>query len=166
MNYEAISTWSQVTSAVLFAVVLVWMFRKFLTPAIVAAQQARNNEIAVAEERRDRAHSALASMQHVIADAQKDADLIRERAKADALREREEALAQAREAGARSISNARGELQRSRVTAREVLRGDLVEKALEIARSQASNTVDSSLNARLVSRLVDTLERGAQRDGN
>ncbi len=162
MNYEAISIWSQVISAILFAVVLVWMFRKFLTPAIAAAQQARNHEIEAAEQRRDTARAEVDSMQAVLQDAERDAASIRQRADADALREREQAISEAREEGERTLRNAQGELQRSRVTAREVLRGELVEGALEIARSQASARVDGALNDRLVGALVDTLERGGK----
>lgn len=165
MNYQAISIWSQVISAILFAVVLVWMFRKFLTPAIALAQQTRNDEILAAEERRDRAQAAAASMQRLIEDAEKDAVSIRERAKADALRERQQALTEAQLAGERAARNAQSELQRSRLSARAALREELVAKALEIARSQASARVDGSLNARLVGTLVETLERGANNDG-
>lgn len=165
MNYEAISIWSQVISAILFALVLVWMFRRFLSPAIAAAQQARNNEIAAAEERRDGALATATSMQHLIEEAQKDAASIRERAQADALRERAQALTEAQQTGERAVRNSQGELQRSRLSAREILRDELVGKALEIARAQASTRVDGSRNARLVHTLVDTLERGGKRDG-
>ncbi|MBV8363034.1 MAG: hypothetical protein JO193_00555, partial [Candidatus Eremiobacteraeota bacterium] len=49
MNYEAIATWSQVVSSVLFIGVLVWLFRRFLIPLVMAAQKAKNDEIALAE---------------------------------------------------------------------------------------------------------------------
>ncbi len=165
MNYEAIATWSQVISAILFALTLVWMFRKFLAPAILAAQQARNDEIAVAEKRRDQARDAAASMETLIAAAEKDAASIRERANVDALRERGQAVAEAREAGERAVRNAQGELERNRLAAREVLRSELIEKALSIARSGANAKMDRSTNALLVRTMVEDLERGGRNDG-
>ncbi|MDQ6826255.1 MAG: hypothetical protein M3Z14_03535 [Candidatus Eremiobacteraeota bacterium] len=160
MNYQAISTWSQVISAILFAAVLVWMFRKFLVPAIAVAQQTRNEEIRVAEKRRDQAQSDIVSMRSVLAAAEIDAASIRERANMDALRERGRAVEEAREAGERALRNAHGELARSRLTAREALRTELIDLALGVARREANAKVDRSTNALLVRTFLDRLERG------
>ncbi len=54
---------------------------------------------------------------------------------------------------------AQGELERARAAAREQLRTDLVERAMEIARN-AAGRLDDGTNRRLVGETVDTAERG------
>ena len=57
MNYQAIAEWSQVVSALLFLGVLLWMWIKFIQPAVLAAQVAQNARINEAERHRDRGES-------------------------------------------------------------------------------------------------------------
>jgi len=161
VNYEAIATWSQVISSILFIGVLVWLFRTFLVPLVLAAQKAKNEEIARAERRRDEAKAALEALQVGTGAAQRDAAAIRDRALAQAQREQEVALVQAKESGERALRNAQGELARARAAARVALRAELASGALELARKEASLRIDGSLNARLVERFVQFVERRA-----
>lgn len=162
MNYEAIAMWSQVASSVLFLVVLVWMFRKFIIPVVMTAQKNKNEEIARAEQRRDEAKAKLEELRATIGNADEDAAAIKERAIAQAQREREAAVAEAKASGERALRNAQGELDRARAAARETLRNELVDKALVRAREEASKRITPAVNVQLVERFVSSLERGGR----
>ena len=158
--YVRVALWSQVVAAVLFIVFLVWLWSRFIAPAIMAAQDRFNKQIAEAERHRDEAKGMLELLQGQISGAAHDAELIRERATAQAAREYEAAVEQAREAGERALAGARGELDRARAAAGERLRDELLGKALDEARRRAAERVDAPANARLVDRFVTSMERG------
>ncbi|MHB8148471.1 MAG: F0F1 ATP synthase subunit B family protein [Vulcanimicrobiaceae bacterium] len=160
MNYDQLAVWSQVISALLFMVALVAIWIKWIAPAVLAAQEAHNQQIVQAERHRDEAKAALEALRREIDGAKRDADLIRERAKHQAELEKEAAIAQARAAGERSLRNAEGELDRVRAEARERLRGELIEKALAFAQTRATSRMNAATNVTLVDRLIATLEQG------
>ena len=122
MNYEAIAEWSQVASAILFLAVLVWMWFKFIQPAVLAAQAAQNARINEAERHRDEAKAALEGLQREIGVAQQDALAIKDRIASLEAAERETVLREAREAGERALRDAEGELARARCGARTAAR--------------------------------------------
>lgn len=163
MNYEAIAEYSQIASAVLFVVVMIWIWMKFIQPAIVTAQQNQNAQLAEAERHRDEAKASLGSLQGEIANAQRDAEAIKQRVAAQAQAERETVLREAREAGERAVRSAQGELARSRTAAREQLRDEFLNKALDVARVQAAERVDARANAQLLSSFLTNLEQGGSR---
>jgi F0F1-type ATP synthase membrane subunit b/b' len=158
MNYEAIAVWSQVVSAVLFLVVLVWGWFKYIQPAVLAAQDRQNARLAEAERHRDEAKAALDVLRAEIDGATRDAGLIRRRAVEQGASEREAIVASAREAGERSLRGAQGELARAREAARDQLRVEMLERALQSAREKAAARVDASMNAALVGKFVSSLE--------
>lgn len=160
MNYEAIAQWSQVASAVLFVAVMIWVWIKYLQPAVLSAQEATNAQIAQAERHRDEAKAALDALQGEVANAQRDAAAIKERAEAQGRSERDAIVREASEAGERAVRNAQGELGRGRAAARERLRDELLDKALHLARTRAAERVDARRNQELVSSFLATLERG------
>ncbi|MBV8726616.1 MAG: ATP synthase F0 subunit B [Candidatus Eremiobacteraeota bacterium] len=162
MNYEAIATWSQVISSVLFIGVLIWLFRRFGIPLVMAAQKAKNDEIALAERRRNDAKAALESLQARAGNAEADAKAIRERAAAQAQRERQATVAQANEAGERVLHSAQGELERARAAARTQLLGELASGALALARTEAAERIDPERNAKIVGGFLRFVERRAQ----
>jgi F0F1-type ATP synthase membrane subunit b/b' len=162
MNYEAVALWSQVLSAILFIIVLVWMWVKFLQPAVLQAQVNANAAIAEAEKHRDQAKAELESLRGETDAARRDAAAIKQRVEAQAKAECEAMVAEARRAGDRSIQNAQGELSRSRAAARERLREELLDQALTLARSQAQQRVDERVNAQLVGSFLSNLEHGGR----
>ncbi len=159
MNYEAIAEWSQVASAVLFLAVLVWMWIKFIQPAVLSAQAAQNARVIEAERHRDEAKAALEGLQGEIGLAQQDASAIKDRIAALVAAEREAILREAREAGERALRDAEGELARARAAARGQLRDELVEKALGLARETAARRMDAAADKKLSSSFVRSLER-------
>jgi F-type H+-transporting ATPase subunit b len=160
MNYEAIATWSQVISSFAFLAVLVYMWIKFIQPAVLAAQTNANRSIAEAERHRDEAKAALDLLSNEISGAKRDAGAIISRADEQAVHERTRSLEETREAGERALHNAQGELDRARAAAREQLRTDLLDRALAIAHGEAQRRVDDNVNGQLVQRFVTSLERG------
>ncbi|HEY5339542.1 MAG TPA: hypothetical protein VIK27_00820 [Candidatus Aquilonibacter sp.] len=161
MNYEEIAKWSDIISALLFIVVLVWIWFKYIQPAVLAAQAKHNAQIAEAERHRDEAKAALDALEREVQTAEHDAGLIRERAREQAQREAETMVADAKASGERALRNAQGELERARAAARIQLREELASKALDLARSKAQQRVDAAVNARLVQDFVASLERGS-----
>lgn len=161
MNYEQIAVWSQVISALLFMGVVVWMWFKFIQPAVLSAQENHNKQIAEAERHRDEAKASLDALRQEIEGAKRDASMIASRANDQASRESEATVAEAREAGERQLRGAQGELDRSRASARESFRAELLERALETARKEASARVDSGVNAKLVDGFVSSLRNGS-----
>ncbi len=164
MNYQAIALYSQVASSVLFLVAIIWIWMKFIQPAVLSAQQTANARIAEAERHRDQAKSALDALQGEVESARVDALAIKQRADAQAQTEYQAILREAREAGERVLRNAQGELARSRAAAREQLRDELLEKALNDARAQAAQRVDEAVNERLVVSFLNSLEHGGVRN--
>ncbi len=157
--YVQIAIWSQVVSSVLFLCVLVWLWFKFLQPAILAAQERYNKQVAEAERHRDEAKATLDLLQNEIEGAAADAELIKARADAQAAREHNAIVAETREAGERALRDAQAEFARTLATGRERLREELLDKALGAARAEALRLVDATVNARLVDRFVGSLER-------
>ncbi len=164
MNYQAIALYSQVASSVLFLVAMIWIWMRFIQPAVLSAQQAKNAQIAETERHRDDAKAALNALQGEIDGARRDAEAIKSRAQAQAQAEREAVLREAREAGDRTLRSAQGELARSRAAAREQLRDELLEQALSQARAQAAQRVNDTVNERLVVSFVNNLEHGGARN--
>jgi ATP synthase F0 subunit b len=158
--YVNIAVWSQIISAVLFMCVLVWLWFKFIQPAILAAQERYNKQIAEAERHRDEAKATLDMLQNEISGATRDAETIKQRAADQASRELEAALNEAREAGARALANAQAEFDRALASAGVALRVELLDKALVRARGEASRRLDPAANARLVDGFIGSLERG------
>lgn len=156
--YVQVALWSQVASAVLFLCVLVWLWFKYLQPAILGAQERHNKQIAQAERHRDEAKATLEMLRNEIGGAERDATLIRERADAQAEREYDAAVAQARDAGERAAQGAQGEFARALAAARDRLRVELLDKALARAREEAAQRIDARADAGLVDRFVASLE--------
>ncbi|MFZ0032577.1 MAG: ATP synthase F0 subunit B [Candidatus Cybelea sp.] len=156
--YFEIAVWSQIVSSIVFIGVLVYMWFKWLLPVFMAAQERSNRQIAEAERHRDEVKAALEMLRSEIDTARHDATLIEGRAGARAEHERQTLLQETTDAGERALADAARELERARTAARQRLRDDLVERALELARQEATQRVGPALDARLVDRFADSLE--------
>jgi len=132
--YEQVAIWSQVVGAVAFLAVLVFLWIRFLAPAVAASQVRKNAELSDAERRRDGAKEHVAEAERELTRATGEAGSISTRAEGDAQRLRERILAEAKAECERLLRNAEGELGRGRTAARETLREELLTKALQMAR--------------------------------
>jgi len=155
--YAQLAIWSDVLSAVLFLAFLVWLWVKFLTPAIIASRDRKNAELLQTERRRDEAKAEVQVAQRELETAGGDAAAIRARAEHDAALARERIISDAALEGDRLVRNAEGELDRGRLAARDRLREELVAKALEIARESAKSLGDET-DRRLMSGVISSLE--------
>jgi F0F1-type ATP synthase membrane subunit b/b' len=158
MNYDLIAFWSQIAAFFAFAIGIVWVWKKFMEPAVIAAKDASNRSIAEAERHKEEAIAALDMLREEINGAEQDGKSIRQRAADQARREHDAAIAEAKEAGERQIRNAEGELDRARVASSERLREEILDRALATARTQAASRVDNAVNAKLVDRFIVGLE--------
>lgn len=157
--YEQLAIWSDVLSAVIFVVFLVWLWVKFITPAIVASRDRKNAELSEIERRRDAARAEVEAVRHELEAAAADVAAIRARAEHDVALLRERTLTEAKGEGERVVHNAEGELERSRLAARERLREELLARALDIARESAKQ-VGAETDRRLMSDVISSLEGG------
>ncbi len=158
--YENLAVGSQIVASALFIVALVYLWIRFLTPAVAKSQESKNAALLDAERGRDAAKERVEAAQLELDRAAEDARAIVARATRDAAAVRAKIVAEAHEEGKRSVEHASGELQRGRAAAREALRADLIARALEIARDAAAG-VDDATNRRLVAEALDGAERGA-----
>jgi len=158
-QYTNLAIWSQILGAFAFLAVVVWLWVRFLTPAIVASRDRKNAELAQAERARDAAKEEIDVARHELAVASSDAQAIRSRGHGDAKTLQERILAEAIRDGERQVHNAEGQLQFGRAAARETLRLELIAKALDIARESASRLGDD-VDRRLTGDVVESLERG------
>jgi len=160
MNYETIAQYSEIIGGFAFIIVMIWLFRKFLLPAVRAGQTARNADLVNSEHRREQLRSEVSAARAEVEAADRDVLAIAARAETDARHERETIIADARREGIRLLQNARGELERGRIAGRAKLRIELIEKALNRARDLATQQLSDDGNARLVSRTFDDVTTG------
>jgi F0F1-type ATP synthase membrane subunit b/b' len=160
MNLESLAQYSQWVGALIFLIVIVWLFRKFLAPGVAAYETSRNAEIAESEARRQHLKSDVSAARAGIEAADRDAAAILARAKDFATHEHERIIAEAQSDAQHVVRNGEGELGRARIAARGRLRDELVKLALQAARTQAAARVDGALNSQLVSGTVDFLAAG------
>lgn len=159
--YQNVAVWSQVLGALAFLVVLVYIFQKFIAPAVLAAQASKNAELADAEARRDTMKAEIDVAARDLSAADADAAAIRTRAAHQAGIDAQKTLADAQSDAQRVIRNAEGELDRARLAASDDVRTRLLERALEIARRSAATTIDAAKNRGLVAQVLDALGRSA-----
>lgn len=158
--YAQVALWSTVGGALAFIGCIMYGWIRFIAPAVIAAQERKNAELVEAEARRDalKAEVEVAKGELAVADA--DVVAIATRARRDAERLRQTIVDDARSEGKRLVRNAEGELDRSRLTAREALHHELLTLALQHAR-EAAAVLEEPTQRRLIERTVASLERRA-----
>lgn len=161
--YENLARWSEVVGGFAFVIVAVVLFRKFVLPAIRAGNEAKNQELVRVEQRRERLRSEAAEARAEVEAAAREALAIVERGRTDAVRERDRIMAEAHTEAHHLLRNAEGELARGRIAARDRLRIEFIEQALQRARVLAGERVDDRTDARLVAKTVDDLTAGKVR---
>jgi F-type H+-transporting ATPase subunit b len=160
MNYEVIAQYSEIIGGFAFLIVLIWLFAKFALPAVRAGQVARNADLVNAEHRREQLRLDVAAARAEVEAAARDAIAIYARSETDARHEHEQILTDARREGLRLLQNARGELDRGRIAAKDKLRIELIEKALNRARVIATEQLSDDINALLVKKTFDDVASG------
>lgn len=162
MRYELIAEYSQIASAFLFLAAMIWIWMKFIQPAVVTAQENANARLAEAERHRDQAKNSLESLRTAVSDAEQDAQSIRQRTQLQAQAEREAIVRESREAGERAVRSAEGELDRARAAARIKYRDELLDGALQLARTESKARVDARVNERLIANFLDSIAHGGK----
>jgi len=155
--FDRLAQWSEIVGGFAFVIVAVFLFMKYALPAVRATQVARNAELVHAEGQREALKAQVSKARAEVEAADRDAQSIKARAAVDAARERERLVADAKADGERAVANARGSLERARIAARAQLRGEFIDRALQLARSRADSRIDAATNAKLVGSTVQTL---------
>lgn len=156
--YLYIAVWSQIASSIVFIGALVFVWFRWILPLVMAAQARSNRQIAEAERHRDEMKGALEAVHAEVETARHDVRLIEERASARADHERQLLIDEARAEGERTLADASRELQRALAAARQRLRDEMLERALQFARKDAMERVTPDLDARFVERFAGSLE--------
>jgi F0F1-type ATP synthase membrane subunit b/b' len=160
MSYETIAQYSEIIGGFAFLIVAIWLFRKFVLPAVRAGEISRNSDLVNTEQRREELREDVSEARGEVEAADRDAQAILARAETDARHEHETIIADARREGLRLVQNARGELDRGRIAGRDKLRIEFIEQALNRARALAAEQLSDAGNAKLVSKTVDDLTIG------
>jgi F0F1-type ATP synthase membrane subunit b/b' len=160
VNYEAIAQYSEIIGGFAFLLVSIWLFRKFVLPAVRAGEVSRNSDLVNTEHRREQLRDEVSEARAEVEAADRDALAIAARAETDARHEHDTIVTDARREGLRLIQNARGELERGRIAGRDKLRIEFIEKALNRARELAAQQLTEAADARLVAKTVDNLTIG------
>jgi F0F1-type ATP synthase membrane subunit b/b' len=160
MNYEVIAQYSEIVGGFAFLIVMIWLFAKFALPAVRAGEVSRNADLVNAESRREQLRLDVSEARAEVEAASRDALAIHARSETDARHEHEQILTDARREGLRLLQNARGELDRGRIAAKDKLRIELIEKALNRARVLATEQLSDESNAKLVTKTFDNVTAG------
>jgi F0F1-type ATP synthase membrane subunit b/b' len=160
MSFETIAQYSEIIGGFAFLIVAIWLFRKFVLPAVRAGEISRNSDLVNTEHRREELRDEVADARGEVEAADRDAQAILARAETDARHEHETIIADARREGLRLIHNARGELERGRIAGRDKLRIEFIEQALNRARALAAAELSPADDTKLVAKTVDDLTIG------
>ncbi|HEY4439775.1 MAG TPA: hypothetical protein VGN14_04935 [Candidatus Elarobacter sp.] len=160
MSLEALAMWSQIVGALVFVICVVLIWNKWIAPGVQAYQASKNAEIAEAESRREKLRAAVADARAEVERADTDAKTIVERGVEASHRDRDRIIAEAKADAERLVRNAEGELARARAAARDRLRIEFIEKALQKARGLAKTRVNEATDEQLIRELVDGVAGG------
>ncbi len=160
MSYETIAQWSEIIGGFAFLIVAIWLFRKFVLPAVRQGEISRNSDLVNTEQRREELREEVAEARAEVEAADRDVQAILARAETDARHEHDTILADSRREGLRLVHTARGELDRGRIAGRDKLRIEFIEQALNRARALAAQQLSDAGNAKLVAKTVDDLTIG------
>ncbi len=156
MNINVTLLWQMV-----FFVIFVWFTKKFVWTPIIGVINERKTTIAdglAAAEKGQRAEEdGLKKAEEVVADAKTRATEIISRAEKHGQELVEEAKSRARTEGERIVASAQDDIQTELNKAREVLRGQVGELAVEGARKILDREIDSRAHADLLDRLAAKL---------
>lgn len=158
--YEDVAFWSQLAGSFAFIACVVYGWMRFITPAVIAQRDRKNAELFEAEKRRDNLRAEIEITRGEVAVAEAEADAIRSRGERDVERLRAGILAEAEAEAERLIRNAEGELARGRMAARDLVRDELLNKAVEIAIASAKS-LGANADRTLIESAVGSLERGS-----
>ncbi len=156
MNINVTLLWQMV-----FFVIFVWFTKKFVWTPIIGVINERKTTIAdglAAAEKGQRAEEeGLKKAEEVVADAKTRATEIISRAEKHGQELVEEAKSRARTEGERIVASAQDDIQTELNKAREALRGQVGELAVEGARKILGREIDSRAHADLLDRLAARL---------
>ena len=158
--YEHVAFWSQLAGSIAFLACVVFGWVRFITPAVIAQRDRKNAELFEAEKRRDRLRTHIDAAREDLAMAEREADAIGGRAERDAQRLREHILAEARSEGERVVRNAEGELERGRLAARELVRDELLDRAVALAFA-AAGKLEPGADRPLIESALGSIESAA-----
>ena len=150
---------AKIIDFVVFVVVLVWIWNRYLAPMLVAQQEAQNKLVEDAAAYREQSEKVLEEAQRTLETAKVDSVRMVELGQAHAARLVSEERAAAEEHGKRTVAHAHGELERERYRVRRELLEETVNKAHAEARNLVERELSPAQQQGLIGQLVAGLER-------
>lgn len=144
---------------VIFVTAIVWVFRKYLTPALIAHQEVQNKIVEDAQGYRQQSEAAVDAARAAIDQARIDSGRMVDVGKLQAARLIDAERADANSHAERILAHAGGELERERYRVRRELLEETVEQAHAQAQAIAKQEIDKPKQQGLVNRLIAHLER-------
>jgi F0F1-type ATP synthase membrane subunit b/b' len=144
---------------IIFLALIIWLFNRYVKPALVAHQEAQNRIVADAIAYRDRGNTDVDTARAAIEQAKLDAATMVQVGEAQAARLIEAEVAAAKEHALRIVTHSSGELERERYRVRRELLEETVETAHTKAQELAKSEIDAYKQRTLVEQLIDHLER-------
>ncbi len=142
----------------LFVAFIVWMYGKYIKPALVAHQEAQNRAVEEGRAKRAQMAAAVEAARTAVEKAKRDASTMfsvaQQQAKSLIASER----AREQERAQRIVAYAHGELARERYRVRHELLADTVERAYGQAREAIKRQLDDAGQRRLIEAFIRDLE--------
>jgi F-type H+-transporting ATPase subunit b len=154
--------WTLVT----FAIVL-WVLSRYVLGPVSAQIEKRRSEIAQsieeAENSRDEALSLLEEYKARLAEARKEADVLREQGRKEGEREGRELVSQAQQQRERVLADADAQLDAQTRAAANTLRDEVVDLAMLAAEKVSQKSLDDEDHRRLIRQAIEQADLSSLR---
>jgi F-type H+-transporting ATPase subunit b len=150
---------AKIIDFVIFAIGVVFVWRKVIAGQLESQQEKQNKEIEDAQLALVEAQAAIENARAALDTAGADSKRMVEFGAAQADRIVTDSKAEAEEHASRVMAHANGELERERYRVRRELLEDTVERAHDQARKIVADELDANRQRALVERLLTDLER-------
>lgn len=149
---------AKLVNFIIFVAAVVFVYRKWGNPWLVAQQEAQNKVVEDAQNELTQARASIEAARRAVEQAKRDALRMVDVGAAQAQRLVVEEGAAAQEHARRVLAHAAGELERERYRVRRELLEQTVERATEEARGIVRRDLTPAKQDELVQRVLVTLE--------
>jgi F0F1-type ATP synthase membrane subunit b/b' len=150
---------AKLVNFIIFVAGIVWLYKKYGNPALVAHQEAENKAVEDAKAHRDRSELAVNAARAAIEQAKLDGARMVEIGNAQAARLIEAERTSADAHAQRFLAHASGALERERYRVRRELLDVTVAQAHSKAQELARQVIDPARQQMLVEETINYLER-------
>ncbi|MBU2531072.1 MAG: F0F1 ATP synthase subunit B [Elusimicrobia bacterium] len=147
----------------IFVILLILLSKMAWKPLIQAIEDRENNlrlERETAQKDREEAERIRKNLDEEFSDLKKNISLKLDEARKEGQRQREKILSEARDNAQSLLENSRRELNAEKEKLAKELRNDIAEISLQAAEKVLRKSVDTNLNKKIVTDLIEDIEKG------